>query len=698
MRPLRKHALALLLPLVWTTGVAQVRPMPGSTPLAASGAVSTLPAVTSRAVRDDLLAQAEAARKDERWTDALAIYEHLLAANPRDDVAYRMQALTLADVGAPFRADELRARWASDFPDYERDRIQGDRVAHEIGWGVAYPENLDDPNAELRRAYDALLELQSHPDRTRWEQTRLRMDSLTATNALGMYQKTIDEYEALQREGVDLPAYAHGPAADSYLALHRPKEAQAALEKALAESPNDVDTQILLGYAYLEQERFDLALPMMEKLVASQPAWIERPGAESDQANWKRYRAEMAYAQMISFGDDNARAQEIMEPLVRMGPNRSNTQAAYGALMYRRGHPTAALEHYDMALTMDPHNRDAEIARVSALYELGRVDEAMAANDQVQKRYPKNLHAERLQDEIWWRNGPMGRIGFVNGRNSSESPNGPVFGVRDHRLNYETWSPLLGYRWRFGIVGDTMDAHFDPDTVTYRRIGGAIDYRYRDFGFRVSGYTAEEPKHDDAWTVDGAWYVNDEWTLRAQVATNDVDTSLQARRAGFDADSWRIAASWRPNDYGAIDMGYKHLDYSDGNNRDQLWAYGRMRLYTNPRLMIEGLGSLWTSRGTRDDSPYFNPSQDASTTVGIRFNHLIWRHYDAYLRQRLTLEAGPYWQEGFGTYWVPAISYRQEWRPAMGHTFEYGVFWARPVYDGGRERRVGFEAAYRWGF
>lgn len=669
-------------------------PSAASTP----DATVALPPVTSRSVRDTLLAQAEAARKAERWAEALAIYQHLLAANPQDDVAYRMQALTLTDLGASYRADELRARWASDFADYDRDRIQGDRVARQIGWGMAYPEDLDDPNAEMRSAYDAVQELQSHPDRTNWEKTRLRMDALSATNALGMYQKTIDEYEALTREGVDLPAYAHGPAADSYLALHRPQEAQAALEKALAKDPNDIDNRILLAYAYIEQERFDLALPMMKQLVDSQPAWIERPGADFDQANWKRYRAEMAYAQMVSFGDENARAQEIMEPLVRMGPNRSNTQAAWGALMYRRGHPTSALEHYDMALTMDPHNRDAEIARVSALYELGRVDEAMAANDQVQKRYPKNLHAERLQEEVWLRNGPIGRIAYVSGRNTPETNVTGPLGIRDHRLNYETWTPLLGYRWRVGIVGDTMDAEFVPDTVTYRRIGAAVDYRYRDFGFRVSGYTVEQPKKDNAWTLDGAWYINDDWTLRGQVAKNDVDTSLQARRAGFDADSWRITANWHPNDYAAVDFNYKHLDYSDGNNRDQLYAYGRLRLYTNPRLMIDGLGSLWTSRGSRDDSPYFNPSQDAMATVGVRFNHLIWRHYDAYLRQRLTLEAGPYWQEGFGTKWVPSISYYQEWRPAMGHTFTYGVFWARPVYDGGRERRVGFEAAYRWGF
>ncbi len=665
---------------------------------AAAGSSPDLPRVTGRDVRDGLLARAEAARKAERFAEALGIYQHLLAADPRDDVAYRMQAITLADLGAAYRADELRRRQPADFADWQRDRIEGDRVARMIGWGMAYPENADDPNAELRRAYDALLELKARPDRTQWEQTRLRMDALTALNALGRYQDTVDEYEALVREGVDLPAYAHGPAGDSYLALHRPEDAQAALEKAVALNPSDVDTRILLAYAYLEQERFDRALPMMRELVASQPAWIERAGVEMDQANWKRFRAEMAYGQMISFGDDNARAQEIIEPLVRIAPNRAGTQAAMGALMYRRGHPTQALEHYDMALTLDPRERDAEIGRVSALYEIGEIDAAMDANRQVQSRYPKDLHAQRLQKEIWLRNGPMGRIGWVKGRNDAETAAGSPFGIEDHRFNFETWTPLLKNRWRVGIVGDTVDAHFQPDTVRYRRIGGALDYRHGKFGFRLSSYNVDEPNKDDAWTVDAGWFLSDTWTLRAQVAENDVDTSLQARRAGIQADSASLMASWRPNDLGAIDMRIKHLRYDDGNERDQLSAFGRWRLYTSPHLMIDGLGSLWLSRGSRDDAPYFNPSRDAMATIGVRFNHLIWRRYDAYLRQRLELQAGPYWQEGFGTKWVPSVAYRHEWRPALGHTFEYGVSWAKPVYDGGRERRIAFELAYRWGF
>jgi biofilm PGA synthesis protein PgaA len=270
--------------------------------------------------------------------------------------------------------------------------------------------------------------------------------------------------------------------------------------------------------------------------------------------------------------------------------------------------------------------------------------------------------------------------------------------VRDRRIALEAWTPLLGNQWRLGVVGDEALAEFEPDTVRYRRVGGAVDFRRDRLGLRASVYNVTEPDDDHAWTIDGSWRASDAWSIRASVAENDVETSLQARRAGFEADSVSLGASWAPSDLVAIDGRVKRFRYSDGNERDQASVFARSRLYTAPHLLIDGLASGWFSRASETGRPYFNPERDAMATVGVRFDHIMWRRYERHLRQRLELQAGPYWQEGFGTHWVPQASYRHEWRPAMGHTFEYGVSWSRPVYDGNRERRIAFEASYRWGF
>jgi biofilm PGA synthesis protein PgaA len=660
---------------------------------------AALPPVTGREARDSLVARAEAHRKREEWVDALAIYEHLLAADPRDDVAFRMRALTLADLGASYRAAELRSTWPDAFADYQRDRLQGDAVARAITWGGTYAEREDERDVEMERALAALRELQSNTTRTNWEKRRLRMDSLIALNALRRYEETVAEYEALRREDGDLPAYVHGPAGDALLALRRPQEAEAALKRALALNPSDVDTRILLAYAYVEQERFDLALPLLDDLVRSQAAWPRRQGARAGYENWDRYQADIVQAMVTSLAHDHARAHALLDGLVRNGPRHAGTQAALGTVLHRRGRPTAALERFDIATTLDPRSRDAAIGRVSTLFDLQRVAEARRAHRVAQATFKDDLHILRLDREVVLRTGPQGRVSWVEGRNDGDGTGASPFGTRDRRIELEAWTPLLGNQWRVGVLGDEVRARFVPDTVTYRRIGAGVDYRYDRLGLRAAVYNVIEPDDDDAaWTVDAAWRVNDAWSIRGGLAGNDVETSLQARRAGISADSIAAGFAWTPSDLAAVDGRVKRLRYSDGNDRDEASVFARWRLHTAPHLLVDGLASGWFSRASETGRPYFNPERDAMATVGVRFDHIMWRRYERHLRQRLDLQVGPYWQEGFGTHWVPAVAYRHEWRPVQGHTFEYGVTWSRPVYDGERERRIALEAAYRWGF
>jgi len=121
------------------------------------------------------------------------------------------------------------------------------------------------------------------------------------------------------------------------------------------------------------------------------------------------------------------------------------------------------------------------------------------------------------------------------------------------------------------------------------------------------------------------------------------------------------------------------------------------RLLSRPTLQVDGLGSLYASRGSRDDVPYFNPSRDRSVEIGLRIDQQLWRHYEKHFRHRLTVSVGDYWQEEFGSALVPSVEYRHEWQIGAGRIFEYGVRWSRPVYDGQRERHVGLEAGLRWG-
>lgn len=684
------------------------RPAGATAPAVASAprdAGVPLPPVRDRATRDALLARAETLREARHTMAALRIYLHLLEADARDDVAYRLHVLALADIGASSRAQALMRAWPEAFADHQRERIEGDAAARMVTWGSSYPEREEHRFVELQAALDAIDRLQRESPRvTNWERTRLRIDRIAALNGLQRHAEVVATYDALRAEGIELPAAAHAQAGDSLLALRQPERAIEALQRALALRGDDVDAILLLAYAWMESERFDRALPLLEALAAGQPPFPRAPGARLGYENWDRYRADLTLAQARSFAHDHAAAQALLGSLLQVGPHSAQTQTVYGGILQRRERPGAALERHEMAITLDPRSRDAQIGRVEALMELQRMDEARIAHAAVRDRYRDDRHVARLDRDVAVRRGWRLHVGTSRGDSEPHDGGSGVstapLGTADGTRVVEAWSPLLADRWRVGAVGEEAWAEFDTGTVRQRHAGVGVDYRHLQWGARVEAF---DVLRDDAGSRRGArasadWRPTDAWRLRAGIAAHDIEASLQARRAGITADSAWLGMSWLPSDLARVDAQLKQFRYDDGNQRMQLGVDGRLRLSTAPHLLVDGLASAWTSRGSRDDAPYFNPSRDASLAAGVRLDHIAWRHYERHFRHRLDVLAGAYAQEGFGSAFVPSLAYRHEWRFAPGSTLDYGVAWSRPVYDGIREQRLVFDIHYRWGF
>lgn len=645
--------------------------------------------------------QAEQLRAQDRPAEALLVVERRLAAAPDDDDAFRLRVLILTDLGSARLAVESMRQRPQLFADHERERIEGDAVARSIGWGRVEPETPDDRLAESRAALAELEALQRDaPRQTNWESTRLRVDALSALNHLQQHEAVVAGYQALLDDGIEVPAYILGTVGDSLLALRRPAEAIPVLDTAIAHAPHDINARILLGYAFIETERFDRALPLFEALAASQDAWPRHAGARSGYENWDRYSADLNHALAHSYANDNARAEQMLQSQAGIGPNNPGLQAAYGSVQSRRSRPSAALERYEMALTMAPQDRDALAGRVGALTALDRVDEARDALTTLQQAHPEDPRLERVERDLDRHRGVQATLSANRGRSRQRDGAGTSispFGSRDGGWALDVRSPLIDDRWRVGVFAHEGWADFIDGRVRHRAAGVGIGYRHDRLGAWATLGAASGASSGATWTLGADWRFNDAWRTGVELARNAQDTSLQARRLGIDADSATLTASYVPSDTFALQGRLSRLRYDDGNTRDQLGVDATQRLLTRPHLMVDGLLSAYTSRGSRGDTVgYFNPERDASANVGLRLDHITWRRYETAFQQRVDVMAGPYWQRNAGTHWVPSLGYRHLWR-RDGHELEYGVAWSRPVYDGLREQRVAFDVELRWG-
>ncbi|WP_082559952.1 MULTISPECIES: poly-beta-1,6 N-acetyl-D-glucosamine export porin PgaA [unclassified Lysobacter] len=681
------HPLSLSLALALAGGTFPV----ASVAAAASQAAAAIP-----------YARIEQLRADRDWLGALSLIERHLATQPADARLYRLRVLTLADIGARDRARKLYLARPEVFGAEEAASLDAAGLARRIVWSKLYAVDEATRLEEARAAEAAIEAYRAQLARSGTpEPASLAYDRLIVLNRLGRHQEVADDYLRLEAGGRPVPGYALGAVGDSLLALRRPDEAAPVLERAMQADPDDPDLPIQLGYAQLERERYDLALPLLRGLVEARTPWPRAPGARRGFENWQRYDAETDYAMARAFGEDLPGVQAMIEPLAAIGPNNADLQTTLGSIYRFRGWQERALERFSIASTLDERNVEARIGQVETLSSLQRYEQARPIHDQLLARYPNEPHV-RAMDSNWdMRRGWQARVYAAGGRNRDGGGASPL-GNRDREYGVEAATPLIGDRWRLLARSgrrwaDFKGAQLQGGRSVAQRNELGLSYAYDRFDAKLRVGRDRDDLGGTAVAIDAGWRIDDRFALRARVSRNDAAASLQARASGITADLYEFGADYHPSERTSLAATAQHWRYDDGNDRDQLSLALDQRVLSRPHLLIDGLASIGSGRGSRDDAPYFNPSRDASVEFGVRFDHLTWRRYDRHFRQRLTLSSGAYWQQDYGTAWVPSLRYEHEWQFATGRVLSYGLNWSRPVYDGQREQRLGFDAEFRWG-
>lgn len=690
--------------LLLQAGLAEAAVAPSQDP-GQPGAATPLAAVASGAAvgHADAMAEAWSHRDAGRWLQALVICERLLQRDPRDASAYRLRALALSDGGGAHRAWELHQARPELFDPALSLRLQADHVARLVVWGGLQPRSPATRLEEMRLAHAELTAfLERLPASEVETARRLRNDELLALNELGRHDAVVDAYLASQAQQRPLPAYVGSAVGDSLLGARRPDLAVPALEQTLAQDPGAHNARILLVYAYVESEQFDKAYALLEQMRAAEPAWIRRDGARQEHANWRRYDADVTRTLVDSFSNALAAAQVQAEALVSVAPINPDLQQTAGSVYLQRGWATRGLQRHRVARSMEPSNVAPRIGEVQALLDLERTAEARPLLAELLRLHPENVHARSTGRRWERRQGPQVLLESSWGRNTGDTDAGAIdaspLGTRDAGHLLRVSSPLLGDVWRLTAHAGVAYADFQGERVRRERAGAGVEFA-RD---RLSwGAEASVPwdRYDGGVGLGSyaQWRFSDVLSARATAWSNDPTSSLQARRSGIDADSLALGLAYRPSELSAVDVGVQQLRFDDGNRREAASLAASHRLFGTPRFLLDAFGGAYASQSSRVDAPYFNPASDTSLEAGVRADQVLWRHYERHFRHRLALSATRYRQEGFDTAWYPTARYEHEWQVGAGRRISYAINYSRPVYDGVREERLGFDLRATWG-
>jgi tetratricopeptide (TPR) repeat protein len=151
--------------------------------------------------------------------------------------------------------------------------------------------------------------------------------------------------------------------ADDLRELSRLDEAEAILQRVVAEDPANAQPLIALGY--LKRSRGDRAA----SLVAFEAA------AAIDQSN-SNIQLQIA-SDLRELGRLND-ADAVLQRAIALDPNTAKPLVALAHLKRRQGNRAASLAAFEAAAAIDPYNTDVQVEIAEDFRELGRLDDAEA--------------------------------------------------------------------------------------------------------------------------------------------------------------------------------------------------------------------------------------------------------------------------------------------------------------------------------
>ncbi|WP_322038864.1 poly-beta-1,6 N-acetyl-D-glucosamine export porin PgaA [Burkholderia diffusa] len=524
--------------------------------------------------------------------------------------------------------------------------------------------------------------------------TALAGDRTVAYAARGDMTKAVATFETIPSDA-EISIDALAAVGDAYLYLSEPAKANGVYQRALKQATAAPTDRATRGFQYGARTR---AIELREGLFWS---YVDQG------------RAADAKQVLDDIGNSLPPAKEVRN----YGPEESDflryyrLRAQYLIYTGRVDEGIAALEQLEQQVPFNAEVRAAHADAVSgqahprqaiAMYRASLTDHpdsvemlaglgraALVADDYATAKY-----VDQTVDNVFPDSGAV--RGFKRDYKAYRSP---VFttdlsfehgnsALADNSFTSDSYvySQPFGDNWR--VFSHTFFGHAQTDSGNVSRTRTGVGGDYRHGPLTVQGEVTRSFGADGRTGGRGsiAYALNDYWTVNAGLDTNDNSLPWKAYAAHIWGRSANVSVVYRQNDRREVKLNYGVSRYSDSNLHQEITAIATQRVYTSANQLVNVSLDLGTDSNTRHDAPYFSPSRDYAAAATVMHQLTLWKKGDMSLQQRVSVSGGVYNERGFGTSPLWSARLEHAWTFKHDITLSYGVEVSSHSYDGQRER------------
>lgn len=581
----------------------------------------------------------------------------------------------------------------NEFSQRIQNAIQSQRMLTYRDQGMQAYNKLDQVIAAMQRYETELPEDQAL-------RRKFYYDYSYALNARQASHEVLAELKKVNLPIADMPAYVRHAAADSYLRLRQPKQAEVYYRSLLLEKnyPN-YDVYAGLYYSLIEQEKFKQADQLIVQMDHLLPTF-KYSNAKGVNRTTHDDRFEYLGLKGLNYAyrNEHAKAEHYFEQLVAQAPNNVSYQNNLALIQRWREKPKLSESNLSQLQGVEPIDQATRINHMQNNQALGNIQAWRAQNADLMQRSPLDTGVRLSQKELNDRNRPTIQHQSMLSKSKSDSRDllGQLKGSREREHQTRLNSPWFYDNYRAYAMQDYRWSEFDDGKVKDNRIGLGLEWASKR---KSASIALSQTTNGDRLGAELQWsqWLNDHWNYHLAY-NSQADIPLQAIRNGDEGQSYSLGFDWQQNESRKAGATYQLTDIDDNNTRQEVAAYFRQQIYQAPHHITQAI--LRGYYGQNDDVrvDYFNPESNYSLEVGLEHEWMTWRHYDRHFSQHFEASVGTYKQKDYSTEAIYNIYYQHDWQLSRTWKLNYGIGWGIHPYDGDSEKRtygvIGFEGRF----